>query len=137
MLVLNPSLVVFGATRLEGVLALAVDREAERLVVEWGDAGPHAVFADVPEQRVTVRVEQRVDAPTAAAPTPGAMAALSWTAGGNASDASRTRSTAQAVATRVTHRIRPDGAVRTIEFVLVSASGAADPIATLAVGSAP
>ena len=47
MLVMNPRSVSFDGELLEDVTSVVIDRRGERVVVEWSDEGPHAVFADV------------------------------------------------------------------------------------------
>lgn len=59
MLVLDPEVVRFEDVVFEDALGVAIDRQARKLVEEWGDDGPHAAMVDVPEQRVVVRVTRR------------------------------------------------------------------------------
>ena len=59
MLWLNPTEVHLLGVALDGVLAVSVDRFATRTAEERGDLGPHVVFVDAPEQRVSVRVRRR------------------------------------------------------------------------------
>ncbi len=59
MLVLDPEVVRFEDVVFEDALGVAIDRQARKLVEEWGDDGPHAAMVDVVEQRVLVRVTRR------------------------------------------------------------------------------
>ena len=130
MIWLNPTNVSFGSDTYSLVESVAIDRDASRLVVEHGDDGPHAVFADVPKQRVTVRIVRRVSDPSANVPSPGAMAELSFDTSANASLADARRITvASAVVSSVTHTLtRSDGGRQTIVLVAVSSDGATDPV---------
>jgi hypothetical protein len=117
---------------LGGVESVEIDRRATRLAMEWSDAGPHAVFADAPEQRVDVRIARRLeggDGAFEASVTPGAAGELSFAAGVAGSDAGRVRVSASVVVTAVEHGLRAGGcAQQRILCVAVSADGAADPV---------
>ena len=130
MVILNPTSVRFGDECLEGVTSVTIDRVAERELVEWSDLGPHVVLADTPEQRVNARLVQSLQRGTIESPRPGDMATLSFLTQGD--DQSRVEVSATAVVTRVTHAVRDagkcDGFTRTIELVLVSSDGSADPV---------
>lgn len=129
MLVLNPRVVKFGPAVWEGVLAVAVDRLANKRIIEWSDAGPHATFADVPEQRIEVKVTQELVREDLAGPVPGQQAELVLHTSPTASDAARRRVSLQAVVVQVSHELSlKKGAVRVIELVAVSATGSADPV---------
>jgi hypothetical protein len=133
MLILNPQHVVFGSVVLEKVSLVAVERVGARVIVEWGDGGPHVQFADVVEQRVNVRVVQEVDV-VVDAPRPGDLGTLSFVASMSGADAGRRRVSATAVVTGVGYEVgRGAGgamprAHRVLNFVLVSSNGAADPV---------
>lgn len=135
MLVLNPALVRFAGEEWEDVVAVAVDRLAQRAVEEWGDFGPYAVLADVPEQSVRVQVRQRLARGSIGSPRPGDEGDLEfWTAPG-ASEGGRLRISARAVVRSVTHEwSERSGAVRTVMLVAIDpfvsgeASGSTDPI---------
>ena len=130
MLVLNPRLVTFGGESWEDVAAVSIDRVAARLVEEWSDAGPHAVFVDAPERRVTVRVVQEPAGDAPGAPLPGDSGELVVFTAPGAGDAGRKRVSCGAVVTRVEHEVSlRRGSVRTVTLAAVSADGAADPIA--------
>ena len=58
MLILSPEIVRFDSHAWDDALAIAVDRTPKRLIEEHSDAGPFAVFADVPEQSITIRVRR-------------------------------------------------------------------------------
>jgi len=129
VLLLNPRSVVFGSATWSGVTSVSVDRDAERLVSELGASGPHVVLADVPEQRVRVKVVQEMDGDDLAAPEPGEMAAMSFTASANASGAGQTEVSLTAVVTGVRYEVsRRGGAVRTVSLIAVSSDGVADPV---------
>lgn len=129
MLLLNPRRVRFGSSLWEDVTALAIDRRADRTVLEWSDDGPHAVLADVPRQRINIRVVQQVAREDVSAPRPGDEALLIAYTSPTASEAGRKRVSCYAVVLAVSHELSLSrGAVRTVELVAVSASGGADPI---------
>lgn len=129
MLVLNPRVVKFGPAVWDGVLAVAIDRLANRRVIEWSDAGPHAVFADVPEQRIEVKVTQELAREDLAGPVPGQQGELVLHTSPTATDAARRKVSVQAVVVQVGHELSlKKGALRTIELVAVSATGSADPV---------
>lgn len=140
MLVLNPQTVVFGSVALEKVSVVTLERVGTRVVVEWGDGGPHVKFADVPEQRVNVRVVQEIDSATVDMPKPGDSAILSFVASMSGADAGRKKWNGTAVVTGVSYEIgQATGrsvaprAARTISFVLVSGDGAEDPVGVVEV----
>lgn len=143
MLVLNPQNVVFGSVTLEKVSLVAIERAAARVEVEWGDGGPHVVFADVPEQRVNVRVVQEMDSATMDAPRPGDLATLSFVASMSGADGGRKKVSGVAVVTGVQYEIGrstagtavPPKAARILSFVLVSGDGAGDPVSVSEVGA--
>jgi len=134
VLILNPGTVRFGDQAWEDVAALAVDRAAARTVLEWSDEGPHAVLADVPEVRVSVRVVRRLDGGDLAAPLPGQQATLSFHTAPAMSDAGRRSVTMTAVVLSVTHELAgQQGARQVIALVAVAATGGADPVIVLPV----
>ncbi len=129
MLFLNPSVVTLLGRALGNVHSLAVDRAGARTATEWGDLGPHAVFADVPEQRVSVSILREVTEDEPAGARPGDQGALLFRAGAGADDAGVRSYSATVVVLRVTHRLtRRGGAAQEIELLAVSPTGAADPI---------
>lgn len=131
MLILNPPTVQLGPHTLEDVALLAIDRVAHRTAEEWSDAGPHPVFADVPEQRTVVRIVRRLERDDPAPPLPGEQHTLAFHTSPNLSDADRRRiSIAAAVVTAVTHQVGgPKGAQQTITLTALSSDGATDPVA--------
>lgn len=131
MLVLNPRRVTFAGQTWSEVAAVVIDRQSKRTLTEWSDLGPHAVFADAPEQLVTVRVVQKATTDDLHAPTPGDAGELSFAASPSGADSPRRRLRAQCVVTEVTHELSlTAGAVRTLRLVALSPDGAADPITT-------
>lgn len=129
MLVLNPRLVTFDQQSWQNVTAVSIDRTATKETVEWSDMGPHVALADVPEQRVTIKVIQSLDADDLDATKPADAGSLTLHTSPAASDAGRKRISAQVVVTKVEHEISlKRGAVRTVTMVAVSPDGQADPI---------
>jgi hypothetical protein len=138
MLILNPRSVVFGGSRWEGVVSVAIDRLPQRLVEEWSDEGPFAVLVDVPEERTRIKVVQEILRDDLDAPRPGEQGTLSLCTSPAASDAGRRRLSASAVVLRVEHEVSvKTGAVRTVTLAAVSADGAADPVSVGDAGAAP
>jgi len=129
MIVLNPDQVRFKGKTLGGVGSVWVDRVGTREVVKWSDMGPHVVLADVPEQRVTVRVIRDVGAGELVGPAPGEMGTLSFLASATAGDGRRYRVHAECVVLGVTHRIETGRrAMQTVSLIAVSGDGAEDPL---------
>jgi len=115
MLVLNPREVRFESQTLEDVTLLSIDRRAARTAVEWSDFGAHAVFADVPEQRVVVRFVQDLARGDLGGLAPGDEGALSFQTAPTGGHAGRRKVSATIIVTSVTHELsRKRGAVRTI-----------------------
>lgn len=133
MLILNPRQVTLGGTTLRDVLAISIEREARRLITDFTDLGPHVAFADVPEQIVRATITQELMDVSPDGPKPGESLALSFISSPTGSDSGRTRWNATGVVTKCAHEIvsggRSIGARRTIELVLISTNGAADPVA--------
>lgn len=128
MLLIAPT-VVLGTHTLTSVTHLAIDRVARRAAVEWTDMGPHAAFADVPEQRVGVVIVRHVLASETTGPRPGDALTLTARAATNNSAAATLTINATLVITAVEHHIAASGrATQTIRATAVSTSGAADPI---------
>ncbi|MEI7658711.1 MAG: hypothetical protein WCK33_11670 [Phycisphaerae bacterium] len=129
MVIIKPSGVTFGTQAWSDVTSVVIDREAEKAVVEWTDAGPHVAFADVPAQRVTVRVERVVASPAEVeGPRPGDLQTLGvqWSRG--VSSAAELAMTARCVVLRVTHEATGKGVSRRVELVAVSTDGVRDPV---------
>lgn len=138
MLILNPRLVTLGAMTLRDVQAITIEREAKRLVTEFTDAGPHVALADVPEQIVRASITQDLMDGSFDGPRPGESLALSFVSSPTGSDGARMRWSASAVVVKCVHEIvtggRGVGARRTIELVLVSSNGSADPVGVAPAG---
>lgn len=131
MLLVNPRRVTFAGVLWDDVAAIIIDRAAKRAAVEWSDFGPHPVFADVPEQQVTIRVLQHVARDDVGLPRPGDEGVLTFHTSPAGADMPRTRVSAACVALDVTHELSlRNGALRTIKLVALSPDGAADPITT-------
>lgn len=134
MLILHPAVVKFGSTILENIAAVTLDRSPQKDVVEWSDNGPYAVMADVPEQKVTATLRQRLNREDINAPEPGSSGTLSVSTAPTAGDTGRRRLTASAVVLSCTHDI--DGAwgrqqptaTRVIKLILLSPDGSTDPV---------
>jgi hypothetical protein len=138
MLIVNPDVVWLGAAELRGVKSVAVERVGQRVALAWSDAGPHAAFADVPEQKVTMRVVQELPGAYENSPRPGDSVSVSVHVAPSGAEGQRRRLSATGVVTGVTYQVlQRGGSTRTIELVLVSSDGVADPItATVAGGEA-
>lgn len=138
MLILNPRLVTLGDSSLRDVAGISIEREAKRLVTEFTDAGPHVAFADVPEQIVRATITQDLMDGVPDGPRPGESLALSFVSSPTGSDSARMRWSATGVVTECSHEIvasgRNVGARRTIEMVLVSSNGSADPVVVATAG---
>jgi hypothetical protein len=129
MLLLNPRAVTFGSSRWENVSLVAIDRSAHSTVEEWTDFGPYAALADVPEQKVRIRIVQDLRAGDLAAAAPGDQALLTLSAAPAAADSARKKLSATAVVLDVHHEFsRRRTPQRTITLAAVSQDGAADPI---------
>lgn len=129
MLVLNPKRVTFDGAAWESVSSVEVNRFGEKIAVEFGDDGPHAVFADVPEQRVNVKVVQELQSDDLDEPKPGESGELTFQAAANGSSAQRTEATLDAVVTGVQYSVSVRGrAVRTVWLVALSSDGVVDPV---------
>lgn len=129
MLFLRPQHVMLFNQALDGVSAVVVDREASRVALEWSDAGPHVVFADAPELKVTIRVTRALTRDEATPARPGDTGPLVFRVGAGADDAGVRLFSATVVVMGVRHSLKSEGGARQeIEMVAVS-SGAPDPIA--------
>lgn len=129
MLVLRPETVRFDGEPWAGVDAITVERTAARAVTEFGDLGPFAAFADVPEQNVTVQVAAVSERAWAEPVQPGDTGDLVFEASLGRTDAGRSRVTVACVVTRVKQDWRVGGAGRVVTLAAVSADGgSADPV---------
>lgn len=137
MLVMHPQSVSFGTMRIDNVTTVVLSRHAVRATLEVTDdagGGPHHVFADVPEQRVTAVVRQVLTREDPLDLRPGSQATLVVFTAPAASDASRRKLSASAVVIDVAAELKSGAtpaAVRTITFVLVSSDGATDPVSVV------
>jgi len=129
MLLLNPRLVKFGDATWETITAIAIDRAAHRTAEDWGDLGPYATFADVPEARVRIRITQELTRDDISEPKTGELAQLVFYTAPTSSDAGRKQIAATTVILAVEHELSlKRGAVRTITLAAVSPDGIQDPI---------
>jgi hypothetical protein len=129
MLLLNPRRVTFADETWEDVVAVSIDRAAAEEALEWGDLGPHVVFADVPRQRVTIRVVQELSRDDLGAPRPAEEGEISFFTSPATSDAWRRKVSARAVVMSVSHEVSLRRAsTRTVTLVAVSEDGSADPV---------
>src|SRR4051812_22202598 len=121
MLLLNPRLVTFANTRWDDIALIAIDRSPHKEVVDWSDLGPHAVFADIPEQRIEIKVLQELARDDITVPHPGDSGELSFHTSPTSSDAGRRKISTQAVILRVEHELSlKRGALRTITLIAIS-----------------
>lgn len=129
MIYLQPRRVTFAGLTLDHVTAVILDRAADLVAVEHSDRGPHVAFVDVPQQRITIRIQRTPVSDEAGSIRPGDSAALTFrTAPSPASPQSRQISTS-AVITAIEHDITTrKGLVQTITAIAVSTDGALDPI---------
>lgn len=128
MLVVGPESVSFGGEAWAGVESISIDRTSVREVVEVGDLGPHAVFVDVPERRVSVRVARRIERSELESVVPGDAGELVFRAGFGRTDAGWREVSLDAVVVRVTHEFDRNAVKRVVVMVAVSADGASDPV---------
>lgn len=128
MISLFPTSVTLGATELRCVESVAVNRTADKLIVDHSDLGPHVAFVDVPERRITIVVRRRVheDEPTPA--KPGDSVTLAFQTGETASPAKTRKVSASVIVTGLVHEHTRRGLVQTITMIAWSTDGAADPI---------
>lgn len=132
MLSLTPTSVSLLSHTLDQVDAVAIDRRSGPLAEERTDNGPHLVFADAPEQRVTVSITRTLtrDEPTLV--RPGDMGELRLTTAPSASDAQRRTIAATVVVTSVEHdfvrRDQTTVARQRLALLALSPDGHTDPI---------
>jgi hypothetical protein len=129
MLILSPASVRFGTAAWDDVLSVTIDRAAARSVLEWSDLGPHAVFADVPEERLTIRVVRRLLRDTLVTLRPGDSAELAVALSPSAGGAQRKRVRVTCVVMGVEHDVAgARGATQSITLAGIGATGATDPV---------
>ncbi|MGP1345248.1 MAG: hypothetical protein ACTS3F_01090 [Phycisphaerales bacterium] len=130
MIWLNPRGVVFDGAAWDGVRSVSVSRRGEGVVVEYGDAGPHPTFADVPRRRTVLVIERILTGNGAGSAHPSQQGTLSWISAPSLSEGSASQVTASVVITSIEHAVSTKhGMVQRIEAVGVSTDGAADPLA--------
>lgn len=116
---------------LEDVSAIAIDRVAERLALEWTDLGPHVAFVDAPEVRVSVRLwrsPREDEADAEALLRPGSLLNVSFRAARGASDAGARRVFVSAVVTEARHEVGRRGVTQRVTMVAISSAGTDDPV---------
>lgn len=129
MLILNPRLVRFGTTTWPDVSLIAIDRDTPRLALEWSDRGPHPVFADAPEQRLTIRIIQDIARDDLNTPRPGQQDTLTFYTSPTGADARRRKLTLTACITSVSHDLSlTRGTQRRTTLTALSPDGLTDPI---------
>lgn len=129
MLLLNPRRVMFGSATWGNVASVAIGRSAQRMLVEWSDAGPHAVLADVSEQRVSIEVVQELLGEDMDTPKPGQSGTLTFTTAPTSTDQPLREVTMTAVVESVNYEVSlRRGSVRRVVLVAVSSDGSADPV---------
>lgn len=134
MLILNPASVVLAGVEYSNVESCAIDRAAHKEVVEWNDNGPYAVFADVPEQKVEIKLTQRLASNAADQQfdqlRPGQRVSVEVVTSLNSSHARRRRITATCVVRAVRNLVsvgKDPQARRVIELIAIS-DGSSDPV---------
>lgn len=132
MLLPLPNSLTFGEIALSDAAVVTIDRAAAKAVLDWSDAGPHPVFADVPEQCTTITIARDLIRGDLSAPAPGQLGELAFlfSAAGANSDAARKRFTAACVVRDVRHELLParPAARQLITFLPISPDGTQDPV---------
>lgn len=129
MLLLNPRRVTFGSATWGNVASIAVSRWANKAIVEWSDAGPHAVLADVPEQRVEIEVIQELLGEDVNTPSPGELGTLAFTTGPATTDEPTREVEITAMVESVKYEVSVRrGSHRRVTLVALSADGTTDPV---------
>ncbi len=131
MFLSSPTRVTFGSLLLTDVSSIAIDRTASREAIDFSDAGPHPTFADIPEQKVLITIQQHLTASDIAAPLPSSSATLTIRARPNNSDSATLTLQTTAVVRACTHSLNSKGATRTLSLIALSSNGSADPITIL------
>ena len=131
MLITSPNSVRLGNLRLPDVDTIAIERSPRTLAEEWSDGGPYAIFADVPEQRVTLRIDRRLtNAQVLNAPEfiPGFSATLGCFVAASGTHAHSAELTASVVVTSIKYQLDTSPIRQIITLLAVSASPGTDPI---------
>lgn len=130
MLFLNPSKLTLLSADYTNIESVSIDLLTHHEATEWSDAGPFAVFADVPECKVEIAITQRLDSgadQTLLGPKPGQQGTLDFTTSPNASQSQRMKLAAQVVVRAVRYDLAAKPK-RTISLVALSPDGTTDPI---------
>ena len=129
MLLLNPRRVEFDGDTWGHVASIAIERSADRLLVEWSDAGPHAVLADVSAQRVRVEIVQELLGEDMDTPKPGRAGPLTFTTSPSSTDQPSREVAMTAVIESVSYEVSlRRGSVRRIALTATSPDGTTDPV---------
>lgn len=130
MLFLNPANLTLLSTTYSNIESVSIDRLAHKEITEYSDAGPFAVFADIPESKVEIAITQRLDTgpdQSLTGPKPGQQGTLELITSPNSSQAQRKKLTTQVVIRAVRYDLATKPK-RTISLVAISPDGATDPI---------
>jgi hypothetical protein len=129
MLWLNPQQVMLGSALLGNVESLTIDRSPRKTALEWTDLGPHLSFADVPEQRIDIRLTRRLIESESTDLEPGDEVSLIARRAPSASAAQVIEIAATVVILRIDHSIsKSRGARQHIHAIAISSDGLADPV---------
>lgn len=131
MLILNPAKLSLLGLEYGSIESVKVNRLAHREAVEWSDAGPHAVFADIPECRVEIEIMQHLESggsdQSLDGPQPGQLGMLEVITSPNASQARRRKLSAQCAIKSIRNEAGRR-AKRSIILIALSPDGSTDPI---------
>lgn len=137
MIWLNPRSVTLLGVSLGEVRHVSIDEKAERLIVEFGDSGPHPSFVDVPERRSVIKIRRRVLGNETHGLAIGNTGTFSMRTAPNNSNGPGVTATASVVLSAIGYTIdRSGGAEQIIEALAVSPDGAAAPVTVAADGAA-
>ena len=128
MLILNPTSVILGNQILPNVSSIAIDRAASRQLIEWSDEGPHIVFIDCPEQRITITLVQELSRGELSIPAPGTSLQLVFQTSIDSSHAGWSVISIPVVLLAAKHESKARGFVRTLSLVAISSNGISDPV---------
>lgn len=129
MIWLSPQQVSLGSIVLDHVTMLSIDRSPHKTALQWTDLGPHLGFADVPEQRVDVRIEREIIESESVDLKPGDEVTLIARRAPGASAAGVVQISATVVILSIDHTLsKSRGARQRIHAIAISAGGLSDPI---------
>lgn len=129
MIWLSPQEVYLGNIVLDHVESISINRSPHKSVLEWTDLGPHLGFADVPEQRVDVRIEREIVDSESIDLKPGDEVTLTARRATSASAARVVQITATVVILSVDYTLsKTRGARQRIHAIAISSGGLSDPI---------